>query len=82
MRSRFAQFFKVASLFETDGVPKVEGSGSNSQFMIIAFGETLLNDRYTITIHDSVGAYLSTGSGWTKKALFFHFFVVFCLDFC
>ena len=25
-------------------------SGSNSQFMIIAFGETLLNDKYTITI--------------------------------
>ena len=29
-------------------------SGSNSQFMIIAFGETLLNDKYTITISDSV----------------------------
>lgn len=29
-------------------------SGSNSQFMILAFGEKLLNDRYTITIHDSV----------------------------
>lgn len=29
-------------------------SGSNSQFMIIVFGETLLNDKYTITIHDSV----------------------------
>jgi hypothetical protein len=29
-------------------------SGSNSQFMIIAFSETLLNDRYTITIHDTV----------------------------
>ena len=29
-------------------------SGSNSQFMIIVFGETLLNNKYTITIHDSV----------------------------
>ena len=29
-------------------------SGSNSQFMIIAFGEVLLNDEYTITISDSV----------------------------
>lgn len=29
-------------------------SGSNSQFMIIAFGQTLLNDEYTITISDSV----------------------------
>lgn len=29
-------------------------SGSNSQFMIIVFGETLLNDKYTITIYDSV----------------------------
>jgi hypothetical protein len=29
-------------------------SGSNSQFMIIAFGEVLLDDEYTITIHDSV----------------------------
>ena len=29
-------------------------SGSNSQFMIIAFGEVLLNDKYTITISDSV----------------------------
>jgi len=29
-------------------------SGSNSKFMIIVFGKTLLNDKYTITIHDSV----------------------------
>jgi len=29
-------------------------SGSNSAFMIIAFGETLLHDKYTITISDSV----------------------------
>lgn len=29
-------------------------SGSNSQFMIIAFGDTLLNDKYTITIKDTV----------------------------
>jgi len=29
-------------------------SGSNSQLMIIVFGETLLNDKYTITIHDTV----------------------------
>jgi hypothetical protein len=28
--------------------------GSNSQFMIIAFGKTLLDDNYTITIHDTV----------------------------
>lgn len=29
-------------------------SGSNSPFMIIAFGNTLLNDKHTITINDSV----------------------------
>jgi hypothetical protein len=29
-------------------------SGSNSQFMIIAFGKVLLNNEYTITISDSV----------------------------
>jgi hypothetical protein len=29
-------------------------TGSNSQFMIIVFGETLLNDKYTITIADTV----------------------------
>ncbi len=29
-------------------------SGSNSQFMIIAFGEVLLHDRYAITISDTV----------------------------
>ena len=29
-------------------------SGSNSEFMIIIFGDILLHDKYTITIHDSV----------------------------
>jgi hypothetical protein len=29
-------------------------SGSGSQFMIIAFGEKLLNDKYTLTIKDTV----------------------------
>ena len=37
-------------------------SGSNSQFMIISFGETLLNDKYTITIHDSVAGCESNAS--------------------
>ncbi len=34
-------------------------SGSGSQFMIIAFGEMLLNDKYTITIHDTVASALT-----------------------
>jgi len=38
---------------EAEPVP-LSVSGSNSQFMIIAFGDVLLNDRYTITINDSV----------------------------
>jgi hypothetical protein len=37
-------------------------SGSNSEFMIIVFGETLLHDRYTITVHDSVQS-AETGAG-------------------
>jgi len=34
-------------------------TGSNSEFMIITFGETLLYDRYTITINDSVVSAIS-----------------------
>jgi hypothetical protein len=36
-------------------------SGNNSQQMIITFGEVLLNDKYTITIHDTVK---SAASPW------------------
>lgn len=35
-------------------------SGSNSSFMVISFGETLLDDTYTIEVHDTVMS-VSTG---------------------
>ncbi len=36
-------------------------TGSQTQFMLITFGETLLNDEYTIVIHDSVSS-VETGA--------------------
>jgi hypothetical protein len=39
---------------EDEGPVSFSVSGSNSQFMIIVFGEMLLQDTYTITVSDSV----------------------------
>ena len=56
-------FWSEAVLFNNNDVNIVDEnandvsfilSGSNSQQMIITFGETLLDDKYTITIHDMV----------------------------
>ena len=43
---------------DADNVP-FSVTGSNSEFMIITFGETLLYDRYTVTINDSVVSAIS-----------------------
>lgn len=43
------------SIIDEDSNPiSLSVLGSNSQFMIIAFGQSMLNDKYTITIKDTV----------------------------
>jgi hypothetical protein len=45
----------ITVIRQSDGAPvPFAASGSGSAFMIIAFGQTLLNDTYTITINDTV----------------------------
>ena len=51
----------IEILNEDEEPVSFSASGSNSNFMIISFGEALMNDIYTITIEDSV---TSVNSGY------------------